>query len=101
MSDPGNLDQERKVRRGARAEALLNDDLLNESLRKLEADYIAAWRATGARDSDARERLWQAVQIVAKVKDHLTVVVNDGVVAKREIEDIARLGERRKLFGVV
>ena len=31
-----------------------------------------------ARDVDGRERLWQAVNIVGKVKDHLTTILNNG-----------------------
>ena len=99
--DPGNLALERAARRGDAARALLDNDLLNESLERLTADYIDAWQKTDARDTDARERLWQAVQIVGKVKNHLVNVVNNGVVARKDINDIARLGERRKFLGVV
>ena len=53
---------------------------------------------TAARDTDARERLWQAVQIVAKVRDHLTGVVTGGKLARRELDDLAG---RRKYFGIV
>lgn len=91
----------RADRRGAHAEALISDPLLNESLAKLEAAYAAAWKDSEPRDTEGRERLWQAVQIVGKVKNHLSKVANDGVVARKEIDQIARLGERRKLFGVV
>lgn len=87
--------------RGARAETLLNDPLLVESLTKLETDYIAAWKATPVRDTEARERLWQAVQIVGKVENHLRVVADGGKMARAELDEIARLGERRKFMGVI
>lgn len=77
------------VSRGARAKALLNDDLVVSSLSQLESDYIAAWKATGARDTDARERLWQAVQVVGKFRDHLGLVVQDGTLAQAEIDAMA------------
>ena len=75
--------------RGARAQRLLEDDLLNEAFDTLDRDYTRAWRATAARDTDARERLWQAVQVVAKVRDHLVHVLNGGKLAQREMSDLA------------
>lgn len=89
------------VSRAQHAERLLSDALLAQAFDGLEADYLKAWRETGARDTDARERLWQAIQIVGKVRTHLKSAVSDGKLARRELDDIARNGERRKIFGVV
>ena len=83
------MTNDEKLARAARAQALLNDDLLQESFAKLDADYIAAWRSTDARDDDARQRLWQAVNVLGKVKDHLSRVIADGKIAKAEIDALA------------
>jgi hypothetical protein len=82
--------------RGARAQRLLDDELLKEAFETLDRDYTRAWRETAARDTDARERLWQAVQVVAKVRDHLIHAVNGGKLAQREMNELA--GRRR--FGL-
>jgi hypothetical protein len=74
------------IGRGARAQELLRSELLQEVFAKLDAEYIAAWRP--ARDTDARERLWQATQIVGKVKDHLAIIANDGKLAQRELDEL-------------
>jgi hypothetical protein len=84
----------RAAERGARAQSLLGDELLNGSLRDREEGYIRAWRETAARDTDARERLWQAVQVVGKVRDHLGSVVAGGKLAQRELNDLAQLRQR-------
>jgi hypothetical protein len=76
------------IGRGARARELLGNELLQHAFARLEADYISAWRQTPARDTDARERLWQAVNIVGKVRDHLVTIVNDGKLAQRELDDL-------------
>jgi hypothetical protein len=78
------------ITRGARAEALLTNELLQESFVKLERDYIEAWKISPARDSDGRERLWQAVNIVGKVRDHLVKVANDGKLAQRQLNELAK-----------
>jgi hypothetical protein len=88
----------RAAERGARAQRLLEDNLLAEAFATLDAEYTKAWRATAARDTDARERLWQAVQVVAKVRDHLVSVANGGKLAQREMNDLVG---RRKYFGIV
>jgi hypothetical protein len=84
--------------RAIKAERLLNDDMLKGAFDALEADYLKAWRETKYNDTDGRERLWQAVQIVGKVKSHLQHVVSAGRLAKAEIEQM-RQGGRRGFFG--
>jgi hypothetical protein len=87
MSDDDKL--QAALVRGARAKELLGNELLQEVFARLDAEYISAWRQTPARDTDARERLWQAVNIVGKVKDHLTTILNNGKLAQRELDDLA------------
>jgi hypothetical protein len=82
------------IERAARAEALQRDELLTEALDALDRDYVKAWRATHARDTDARERLWQAVQVVAKVRDHLAHVAAGGRLAQRELDELAARAAR-------
>lgn len=88
------------VTRAAHAERLLADDLLKEAFDALDRDYLEAWRLTAVRDTDARERLWQAVQIVGKIKDHLSIVAQNGKMAQKELEQITR-PEGRKFLGLV
>src|SRR5215470_8430256 len=75
--------------RGAQAEALLRNELLQEAFTGLEKQFIDAWRLTQVRDTDARERLWQAVNVVGKVQDALKTHVNNGKLAQRHLEVIA------------
>jgi len=104
VSDPrsppgaGEIKLNADLARRARAEALLGNELLQEAFARLEDRYIEEWRVSQFRDTDARERLWQAVNILRKVKDHLGKIVADGSLAQREID---QLGQRRKRFGVV
>jgi hypothetical protein len=85
--------------RGAQAEALLRNELLQEAFATLEKRYTDEWRVTQARDSDARERLWQAVNIVGKVRDHLTTLVAGGRLAQRQLDELA--GRQAKRFGIL
>jgi hypothetical protein len=84
--------------RSARAQALLSNDLLQDAFVRLEERYLEEWRVTQFRDTDARERLWQAINILRKVKDHLANIVAHGNLAQREIDQLA---QKRRRFGVM
>lgn len=82
--------------RGSRAESLLNDELLNECFTELEKNYIQAWRSTSIDDTSGREKLFLAINVIGKVRDHLGKVINDGKLAAAELTKLARAAERQK-----
>jgi hypothetical protein len=84
------------ISRAARAKALLDDDLLAGAFKTLEQSYIDAWRATAVVQSDARERLWQGVQIVGLVRDQLGHVVSNGKIAQAELDKLAALEKKKQ-----
>ena len=77
------------IARGAQAAALLENVLLAETFARLEADYIAAWKTWAASDTEGRERLWVAVNVLGKVQDHIRRVLSDGRLAQRHLHDLA------------
>ena len=99
MVDESRLRQDEARARGA--DALLKNDLLNEAFKGLEDTYTAAWRSTTIDDVSAREKLFLAINIVGKVRDHLTAIVASGKLAQRELKDLADTAERKKRFGIV
>jgi predicted metal-dependent hydrolase len=96
MTDESKLS--RAVDRQARGQAILGNELLQEAFAELDAAYVREWRIMSFRDTEARERLWQAVNVLGKVKDHLARVLTDGKLAQREID---QLTEKRKRFLIV
>ncbi|MBR0814908.1 hypothetical protein JQ544_25490 [Bradyrhizobium diazoefficiens] len=99
MSDESVL--QRAAARAIRAEALRDDELLNEAFAMLEKSYIAAWRATTVNDAASREKLFLAINIVGKVRDHLAGVIANGKLAQAELKDLVETAERRKRFGII
>ncbi len=87
--------------KAVRAQRLLEDELLTEAFKGLEDSYTAAWRATTVDQIDAREKLFLAINIVGKVRDHLTGIVNNGKLAAAELKQLAETAERRKRFGAI
>lgn len=99
MSDESGLDQ--AVTKAARAQELLDNELLTESFRTLEENYASAWRATTIDDVAGREKLFLAINIVGKVRDHLNAVVANGKLAQAELKELAQVAERRRRFGIL
>lgn len=91
----------RDAGRALRATNLLENELLTEAFAKLETAYIEAWRSSPAKDTDARERLFLAINVVGKVRDHLTAIVTNGKLAQAELNALAANEERKRRFGII
>lgn len=99
MSDENKL--AKAAANGTRAAGLLGNDLLIGAFKGLEDAYTAAWRATLIEDVSSREKLFLAINIVGKVRDHLQAIVNNGQLAAAELKALADTAERKKRFGVI
>lgn len=77
--------------KGARAEELLRSDVFNEAFDSLEKDFIEAWKITHLKDDDGRARLWQAVNLLGKVKSKLLKMASDGKISTKDLADIKYL----------
>jgi hypothetical protein len=84
--------------RAAQAQRLLDDKMLSEAFKGLEEAYTAAWRQTTIDDVSGREKLFLAINIVGKVRDHLRSIVSNGNVAQAELNEIAKVAERKKAW---
>jgi hypothetical protein len=87
--------------RALRARELLENELLVEAFKTLEDNYASAWRSTALDDIQGREKLFLAINIVGKVRDHLGAAVANGRLAQAELAELARTAERRKRFGIL
>jgi len=99
MSDESKLRQD--AARALRAQSLLDNELLAGAFKGLEEAYTSAWRATLIDDVAAREKLFLAINIVGKVRDHLAAIVNNGKLAQAELKQLAETAERKKRFGIL
>jgi len=88
----------RAMERAALAQQLLESSIVVEAFAELEASYLNAWKAAQPRDTEGREKLWQAVQILGKVKSHLEQTAANGRLASQQIERDFRPPKR---FGIV
>ncbi len=80
---PEGRDREAMIK-GVQAEQELR--LVGECFEILRAEYIKVWQATPAKDVDAREKLFLAHGMVAKVEAQLKAFVQDGKISQKTIE---------------
>lgn len=86
MSDQAKLD------RGARAEALLRNELFNEAFSSVREHYLKKLEDWPLSDSDGAQQLRMMLQLLRDVRATIDSAVRDGKVAALRIED-----ERRAL----
>lgn len=77
------------ARKGQEAKDLLEHPMLVEAFAVLESEYLKAWRQSKPADQEERERLWLAVGILEEIQRHLRIVVENGAMAKRDIDKIS------------
>ena len=63
-------------------------DAYNEALDAVEKQY--ADELLNCHLPEGREKLWMAVQVVRKVKQHFGSLVNDGRLAQHQLQELGR-----------
>lgn len=75
-----------KVERGQRAEILLKDPLLRQTLKGLEEEYIKAWKQ--AKTLDAREDAHRLIHMIERFREHLASLAFTGALTSRQNADL-------------
>ena len=65
-----------------RAQALVNDELLNEAFETLRTELMDRWENSASNEVDARESLWLGLQLLARVRRHIHSIIETGEMAK-------------------
>ena len=81
----GKLNQE--ITQANKAKQLFENPLLKDSFDKLRKLYSESLFNTGAIETDAREKLWLAYNVVNKVEQNLLEMIDTGKLASKQLED--------------
>lgn len=80
------MTKEERLIRGRKAAMLLDDPMVQEILAEIEDAYVKAWRSTAATDTETREKMYFAVQVVGQFLDHLKVISDNGKFEEAQLE---------------
>ncbi len=83
--EQGKLQQE--VSKSNKARQLLDNPLFKEALDELKKLYAESLFNTGAKETETREKLWLAYNVVGKVEQHIKEILDTGKLAKKQLED--------------
>lgn len=91
-----NLSNE--MNRGARAEALLNDEILAESLQSIEQAILDRWAESPIADREGQHELRLMLKVCHDFKRNLQEVVRTGKLASLQHKQEAERKSRLKQF---
>jgi hypothetical protein len=74
--------------RASQAKQILQNKLFQESFKTLKKVYSEALLdRTSVHDSNAREKLWLAYQVLGKVEQHFKEILDTGKLAEKQLAD--------------
>lgn len=74
------LEQDTKIRKGAKADTILGDPVFVQAMERLEAEWIGKWRK--GRTVEERENAHFMLKAAVEIRDQLGAIVQDGELAK-------------------
>ena len=93
-SQQDKLQQE--VSQSNKAKQLFENPLLKESFDKLKKLYAESLFNTGAKETEAREKLWLAYNVVGKVEQNLLEILDTGKLASKQLEEYRKSIKQQK-----
>jgi hypothetical protein len=97
MDQKDQANRERELSRSSQAKQLLGNKLFQESIDTLKKIYSEALlEKTGAKESDTREKLWIAYNVVGKVEQHLKSIFETGKLAEKQLDSFRKQQQEKK-----
>lgn len=85
--NPTNLPQlQQEMHRARVAREVTENPEFRSAVQAIRADLVQAWESSPARDTQGREQLWQAVQMLGKIERQLLQTIETGELAKLQLQ---------------
>ena len=82
---------EDQVRKGRKAQQILEDDTLSSAIAKLENDQLWVFRSSKPEESAKRETAWCMLQAIDGLRQELIKVMDNGKIAQKSIDRAPKL----------
>lgn len=96
MDDKEHNQLQNELNQANKAKQLFENPLLKESFDKLKKIYTESLFNTGATETEAREKLWLAYNIISKVEQNLLEILDTGKLASKQLEDYRESIKKQK-----
>ena len=82
---------EDQVRKGRKAQQVLEDETLNAAIAKLENDQLWVFRSSKPEESAKRETAWCMLQAIDGLRQELIKIMDNGKIAQKSIDRSPKL----------
>ncbi len=82
---------EDQVRKGRKAQQILENETLSEAIAKLEGDQLWLFRSSKPEESAKRETAWCMLQAIDGLRQELIKVMDNGKIAQKSIDRSPKL----------
>ena len=84
------MTNEDQVRKGKKAQQILEDETLNSAIAKLEGDQLWAFRSSKPEESVKRETAWCMLQAIDGLRQELIKIMDNGKIAQNAISKLQK-----------
>ena len=80
------MNNEETVRKGKKAESLVQDEAFSAALLQMENDAVWFWKDTKPEDTVKREHAWHMLRAIDNFRTEISKIMDNGKIAQREIQ---------------
>ena len=85
------MTNEDPIRKGRKAQQILEDETLNTAIAKLEGDQLWAFRSSKPEETIKRETAWCMLQAIDGLRQELIKIMDNGKIAQKSVERTQKL----------
>ena len=85
------MNTEDPIRKGRKAQQILEDETINAAIAKLEGDQLWAFRSSKPEESAKRETAWCMLQAIDGLRQELIKIMDNGKIAQKNLERTQKL----------
>jgi len=85
------VNNEDQVRKGRKAQQILEDETLNTAIANLENDQLWLFRSSKPEESAKRETAWCMLQAIDGLRQELIKIMDNGKIAQKSMDRLPKL----------
>ena len=85
------MTNEDQIRKGRKAQQILEDETLNTAIAKLEGDQLWLFRSSKPEETAKRETAWCMLQAIDGLRQELIKIMDNGKIAQKSAERTQKL----------
>lgn len=85
------MTNEEQIRKGRKAQQILEDETLNTAIAKLEGDQLWVFRSSKPEETAKRETAWCMLQAIDGLRQELIKIMDNGKIAQKSVERTQKL----------